>query len=435
MDIYEQIATSVEAITPQLITWRRDLHRHPEPAWQEIRTCCMIAKCLKDWGYEVLAGEPVFDLNARMGLPGQAALDEAYHRALRQGADPDWAEQFRDGKTGVIGILRFGEGPTVALRFDIDALRLEEAEDDAHFPAAQGFRSVNPGLMHACGHDAHVTFGLGTAKILSQLKGQLRGTLKLIFQPAEEGVQGARAIVEKGHLDDVKYLLGSHVTEQDQENSEVTGGSTGFLATTKFDVVFRGTAAHAGASPETGNNAMLAAATAILNLHAISRHSDGASRVNVGVIHGGSSRNVIADEVMLQIEVRGETTEINAYIFQRAQTVLQAAADMHSCTLETKIVGAAEAFTCSRNLIFRTNAVCSGIMGMKVSRKETQHGGGSEDFSLMINRVQKNGGYGTFLRIRAPMVAALHHRNFDIDESILPRGVKIFSAVTADLMR
>lgn len=435
MAIFEQISVMTEQMTPQLVAWRRDFHRFPEPGWQEIRTCACIAQCLTDWGYEVIAGEAVFDPAARMGLPEQQVLDAAYQRAVAQGADPAWAQMFKDGMTGVIGVLRCGEGPTVALRFDIDGLRLEETTDPAHYPQKNGFISQNSGLMHACGHDAHITFGLGTAKILSQLKDQLCGTLKLIFQPAEEGVQGARAIVEKGHLDDADYLLGAHVTEADEYGSDVTPGSTGFLATTKCDVVFHGVAAHAGASPETGSNAILAAATAILNLHAISRHSQGASRINVGVIHAGTSRNVIANEAKLQMEVRGESGAVNDYIYRRAVTVLESAAAMHACSVAVKVVGASEAFACDDAIMDRVYRVCGEKMGMRVSEKRAQHGGGSEDFSLMLNRVQSRGGQGTFLRIRGDMTASLHHRNFDIDEHILPRGVGIFSAMAADLLQ
>jgi aminobenzoyl-glutamate utilization protein A len=270
MDIYEKISDRVAELTPQLTAWRRDLHHFPEPAWREIRTCSIIAAHLEGLGYDVIAGQPVFDADARMGLPGADILDEDYERAIRQGVDPAWAERFKDGFTGVIGILYCGEGPTVAMRFDIDGLLLQETENENHFPNIHGFRSENEGVMHACGHDAHIVFGLGTARILAEMKENLHGTVKLIFQPAEEGVQGARAIVAKGHLDDVDVLIGSHVTEQDGFGSDVTPGSEGFLATTKMDVVFRGVAAHAGASPQTGSNAILAAATAVLNLHAIS---------------------------------------------------------------------------------------------------------------------------------------------------------------------
>ena len=434
MDIYQQINDKVAAMAPALVAWRRDLHRFPEPAWREIRTCSIIAAHLESLGYEVIAGQPVFDAEARMGLPAANVLEEAYERAIRQDADPKWAAQFRGGFTGVIGILRCGEGPTVGMRFDIDGLRLQETESEDHFPNVHGFASENDGVMHACGHDAHIVFGMGTAQVLAEMKENLRGTVKLIFQPAEEGVQGARAIVAKGHLDDVNCLLGSHVTEDDGLSSHVTPGSEGFLATTKMDVMFRGLAAHAGASPQTGSNAILAAATAILNLHGISRHSAGASRVNVGVIHAGTSRNVVCDEAKLEMEVRGETTAINEYVSSRAMQILKSAAEMHDCTVEVKTVGASEAFTCDDAVMDRVYEICEKL-GLIASEKRVQWGGGSEDFSLMLNRVQARGGQGTFLRIRADMKAALHHRDFDIGEDILPRGVAIFSGMAAGLMQ
>lgn len=433
MDIYQKIVDRVTQMTPTLVAWRRELHRFPEPRWQEIRTCAYIAAHLESLGYEVLAGQPAFEASARMGLPDRETLDAAYARAIRQGVDPKWVEKFKDGFTGVIGILRCGEGPTVAMRFDVDGLPLQETENQEHLPNRLGFRSENEGVMHACGHDAHIVFGMGTAQVLSEMKDQLRGTVKLIFQPAEEGVQGARAMVAKGHLDDVDYLLGSHVTESDG-GSDVTPGSTGFLATTKNNVVFRGLAAHSGASPETGNNAILAAATAILNLHAISRHSQGATRVNVGVVHGGTARNVIADEAKLEMEVRGETTALNEFMHNRALQVLKSAAEMHECTVEIETVGASEAFTCDESMMDRVYEI-GAKLNLQVSERRTQHGGGSEDFSLMLNRVQSLGGQGTFLRIRADMNAALHHRDFDIAEDILPRGVKIFCGMAASLLQ
>lgn len=433
MDVYQEVNRYVAELKAALVAWRRELHRFPELRWQEIRTCSMIANHLEHLGYEVIAGKPAFDAASRMGLPSREVLDAAYERAICQGADPKWAQQLRDGFTGVIGILRCGEGPTLAMRFDVDALPIKETENEDHLPNKLGFRSENPGLMHACGHDAHIVFGMGTAQVLSALKAHLHGTVKLIFQPAEEGVQGARAMVAKGHLDDVDYLLGAHVTENDGLGSEVTPGSAGFLATTKDNVTFRGVAAHSGASPETGSNAILAAATAILNLHAISRHSQGATRVNVGVVQAGTCRNVIADEAKLEMEVRGETTEINEFMHDRALQVLKSAAQMHGCTLEIETVGASEAFTCSEQTMDRVYDV-GRKLGMTVSESRIQHGGGSEDFSLMLNRVQSLGGQGTFMRIRADMNAALHHRDFDIGEDILPRGVRIFSGMALSLL-
>lgn len=315
MNIYDQIKTMSDEMAGDLTAQRRDFHKYAEPGWFEMRTSSIIARKLTELGYEVLVGDQVCKKDSRMGVPSEEKLEEQYERAVAQGADPEFVKYTKGGMTGVIGILRCGEGPTVAMRFDIDALGVFEEHDPSHRPAKEGFNSVNEGFMHACGHDGHATIGLGVAKVLMSIKDQLHGTVKLIFQPAEEGVRGAKSIVDNGHLDGVDYLIGSHVTNKKEDDPAVViPGSYGSLATTKYDVIFHGKSAHAGGSPEVGRNVMLAVGTAILNLYAIPRHSGGVSRVNVGTVVAGSGRNVIADEAKMEIEVRGETTEINEYM-------------------------------------------------------------------------------------------------------------------------
>ena len=434
MNIYEQIVASADALAPELTALRRDFHKYAESAWEEMRTSSIIARKLTDLGYEVLVGDQVCDWDTRMGVPSEEVLEASYQRAVEQGADPEFVQATRGGMTGVIGILRCGEGPVVAMRFDIDALGVIESTADDHLPAKEGFRSVNAGVMHACGHDGHACSGLGVAAILMQIKDQLHGTIKLIFQPGEEGVRGAKSIVAKGHLDDVDYLLGSHVTPMDTEGSDMSGGSTGFLATAKYDVTFHGKAAHAGAHPHTGINALSAAATAVLNLQAIPRHGDGATRINIGKLIAGSGRNVIADEAFMEIEVRGDTTALNEYMTQHAVRILESAAAMHGCTMEMKLMGGAESMTCDMELVDRISKI-SAELGLKVSSCPLHRSGGSEDVTYMMNRVQSHGGQATFIRVRIPVAGGAHHRNFDFDESYIPKCAKIFCASVYDLMK
>ena len=335
----------------------------------------------------------------------------------------------------MIGILRCGEGPTVAMRFDIDALGVFEEHSSCHRPAREGFDSVNEGFMHACGHDAHATIGLGVAKVLMSIKDSLHGTVKLIFQPAEEGVRGAKAIVDNGHLDGVDYLLASHVTDkEDGDPAVVIPGSYGSLATTKYDVVFHGQAAHAGGSPELGKNVMLAVGTAILNLYAIPRHSGGASRVNVGTVVAGSGRNVIADEAKMEIEVRGETTEINQFMEDYAVNVIESAAKMHGCTCEMKLMGSAYSLASDEALMERVKDVCENHLHMPVSNLLTTKSGGSEDVSYMMRRVQEQGGQATFMRALTKEAGPGHSRIFDVDEKVLPNAVKIFCGTVYNIM-
>ena len=436
MDIYQHICASAEGMEAELTALRRDFHKHAETGWFEMRTSSIIARRLTDLGYEVLTGEAVCLREARMGVPGEAELERQYARAQAQGADPEFLPATRGGMTGVIGILRAGEGPTLAMRFDIDALGVIEAEDEEHRPAAQGFRSVNPGFMHACGHDGHATIGLGVAALLMEIREHLHGTVKLIFQPAEEGVRGAKAIVEKGHLDGVDYLIGSHITgRKPGSDAQVTPGSYGSLATCKYDVVYRGRSAHAGGAPQTGANALLAAASAVMNLNAIPRHAGGATRINVGTLHAGSGRNVIQDEAKMEIEVRGATTEPNRYRCEKAQAILNHSAEMYGCTCQIRLMGAADSLTSDKSLAARIRDLCRDKLSLKPTEELTLPNSGSEDFSYMMNRVQEQGGEATFFRGMTDCPGPAHNRRYDFGEEVIVNSVKVFAAAAADLLQ
>ena len=435
---YNQIIALSEAYKDTMITYRRDFHKYAEVGWLEVRTASLIAKRLAGLGYDVYVGKDVCKAEERMGVPPQDVLDAHYARAMVQGADATYAPLVKDGFTGVIGVLHCGEGPVVAMRFDIDALGVIEASQEAHRPSKEGFASVNAGSMHACGHDGHAAIGLGVAHTLMALKETLHGTIKLIFQPAEEGVRGAKSIVEAGHLDDVDYFLASHVTNESKEEGtlgyDLIPGAGGSLATTKLDVTFLGKAAHAGGEPEKGNNAMLAMATAILNLHAIPRHSKGATRINVGTAHAGTGRNVVTDEAKLEIEVRGETTALNQYVEDYAVRVLESAAAMHGVSCQIKQVGGAYSLESDEKLMARIAAVCGTQLGMKVTPFLRKKVGGSEDVSYMMKRVQERGGQASFMRLLGQMADAAHTRCFDFDEAMLVNGVKGFCGITYNIL-
>ena len=434
MNVYQTIIEKAEAVTPEMIRMRRGLHKYAETGWLEMRASSLIARKLTELGYEVLVGEQVCKTEDRMGVPSDSVLEMAYARAIEQGADPEFVKATKGGMTGVIGILRCGEGPTVGMRFDIDALGVIESMDEDHLPAREGFASVNDGAMHACGHDGHAASGLGVAAVLMQIKEQLHGTVKLIFQPGEEGLRGAKSIVANGHLDDVDYLLGSHI-DSFADGSDLIAASYGALATCKYDIYYHGKAAHAGALPHLGNNALLAAAAATLNLHAISRHGEGASRVNVGKLQAGTGLNVIAEEAYMGLEVRGDTTKINAYMIEQAEKILDHTASMYGCTCEKVVVGMAEGLDSDLDFAEDVRTVCREKMGMKVSDTLTVKSFGSEDFSFMMNRVQKNGGKATFMRVLAPIKGVAHNDHFDFGEGCLVNGVKAFSAMAANLMK
>lgn len=435
MSVYEKIIASAEAQTEELTALRRDFHKHAESGWFEMRTTSIIARKLTDMGYEVLLGEDVCKKESRMGVPSDEALEAHYQKALEQGADPEFLPYTKGGMTGAVAILRCGEGPTVALRFDIDALGVIEADDAEHRPAKLGFASVNYGSMHACGHDGHTCVGLGVAKTLMEIKDQLHGTVKLIFQPAEEGVRGAKAVVDKGHLDGVDYAIGAHITSADEEGSDVTPGAYGSLATCKYDVSYHGLSVHASGCPQLGKNALLAAATAALNLNAIPRHSGGGTRINVGRLIAGSGRNVIPDEAFMEIEVRGDNTELNDYMCEKAMRILEHAAAMYDCTYEVKLMGAASSVMSDESFAQQMAEVAKKV-GLKPSSKLMTRSTGSEDFAYMMNRVQEQGGKAVYLRVRTTTFAPGHNRRYDFVESdYFPKSIKLFCAGVYDLMK
>lgn len=435
MVMYKEIIKQAEELKDKLIKQRRDLHKYPETGWFEMHTSSIVARKLTDMGYQVLTGRDVCDAASRMGLPSEEKLEEEYNRAIMQGADKEFAERTRGGFTGVIGILDCGEGPTVAMRFDMDALSICEDTTDKHRPYTEGFTSLNSGMMHACGHDGHTAVGLGVAEVMMKNRDKLKGKIKLIFQPAEEGVRGAKSIVEKGHLDDVDYVLAAHLGGEKDIPSCPIGVSPGeTLATTKFDVTFHGKAAHAAMAPQMGNNAMLAAATAILNIYAIPRHGSSSTRVNVGRMEAGSGRNVICDTAKLEAEVRADSSEANKFLEDYAFRIIAAAANMHGCTYEIKMMGAAPSLHNTQDLNERLMDVCQSDIGLKV---QVLKGGaaGSEDFSYMSERVQSHGGKACYFNLLTQCAGLFHNSLFDFDEKALVNGVKAFCAITYDILK
>lgn len=427
------ITTRVWELLPVLIETRRDLHKYAEAGWTEFRTASRVVQELEALGYEVKFGPEVHHPDYMDGQPSKSELDRHLERALQQGANPGIARQMAGGYTGVVGVLRCGEGPTVAMRFDMDALDVTESTDRDHRPFRDGFASQNPGAMHACGHDGHTAIGLGVARLLAEMKDQLKGTVKLIFQPAEEGVRGARSMVEAGVVDDVDYLLGAHLGFAALETGMIIAGGSGFLATSKIDAAFTGKPSHAGAAPEQGRNALLAAATAALNLHAIPRHSGGASRINVGVLQAGSGRNVTPANALLKLETRGETTEIDAYMKEQAERILRAAAAMYDVSVELKAMGSAAGGTSDPEL---ADIVMKAAGKVPDVTKILPHGllGGSEDFTWMMDRVQKRGGKAAYLMVGTKIAAPHHNFRFDFDEQSLRIGTEVILRTVLELV-
>jgi aminobenzoyl-glutamate utilization protein A len=419
--------------TDELVALRRDLHGFPEPAWCEYQsTARVVRECERIGVDDLYVGRDAIDSDARMAVPDDDTLAEWEQRASDAGVDEALLDQMAGGHTGAVAVLERGDGPTVGLRVDIDALHITESDDGDHHPAGEGFRSEHEGYMHACGHDGHMTIGLGVLDAVAD--SDFAGTLKVFFQPAEERVGGGKAMAESGHLDDVDYLYAVHLG-LDHPTGEVVAGVGGFLAVSHVLAEFTGESAHAGAHPEQGRNAVQAMATAIQNLYAIPRHDDGATRVNAGRAGGGTATNIIPEEAFVEGEVRGETTELMHYMKEKADRVLHSAADMHECEVELSTEGQAPSAESDQALVDAFAAVAGDHGGVN-SVVERDALGGSEDATYLMQRVQDNGGLACYVCVGTDHPDGHHTPTFDVDEASLSIGVESLTdailAVAAD---
>ncbi|RDU38180.1 peptidase M20 [Neobacillus piezotolerans] len=419
----------VKELTPLLLEWRRSLHKLPELGFLEYITTYRVGRLLEEMGFTLHIGKDALNEDSRLGLPDNQFIEEKERQASEWGVENEWLEKMRGGNTGIVAIWDTGKpGDHVAFRFDIDALPIKESTGDSHFPSTNGFVSGENNVMHSCGHDGHTAIGLGVAKFILSNSDSLKGKFTLLFQPAEEGGRGARALRDKGWLDDVDYFYSGHIGIHSLPVGTIAASTEGFLASVKYDVTFKGISSHAGMHPEKGRNALLAAATAATNLYAIPRHHDGITRVNVGRLIAGSGRNIIPEDSYMEIEVRGETQEIGDYMAIHATRIIKAAAEMHDVSFVIKPAGITEVLVCDEELIPKIQEWCSTSEFVKEVLPSVTVAG-SEDASLLMNRVQERGGKATYILFGTKLNHPHHHPEFDFEEEVLPVAVDAFISI------
>ncbi|WP_096393135.1 amidohydrolase [Halorubrum trapanicum] len=404
--------------------FRRDLHRHPEPAWREFYTTARIVEALRERDLtELHVGPDALAADERLNVPDDEELAEWEERAREAGADPEILDELSGGYTGCVAVVERGDGPVVGLRVDIDGLPITESESGDHVPVGEGFRSEHEGFMHACGHDAHATMGLGALDAV--LDSDFSGTLKVFFQPGEEQIVGGKPMAESGHLDDVDYLYAVHVG-LDHPSGEVVCGIEGFLAVRHFLAEFTGEPAHAGARPEQGRNTVQAMAAAIQNLYAIPRHADGPTRVNAGLVGGGTATNIIPEESYIEGEVRGQTTDLAEYMSDHADRVLDSAAEMHDCEVEVSTLGEAPSATSDDALAELVGESASDVAGV-TNIVDSDELGGSEDATYLMNYVQEQGGLACYLGVGTDHPGGHHTSDFDVVEDDIAIGIDVIA--------
>ena len=408
----------------ELIEIRRHLHTMPEEGWSEFTTTAFIVGKLREYGYEVLLGKKVINPDNCLGR--NLKVVEAGLKLARENGVSEELLAEMDGLTGCVGVMDTGRpGPTLAIRFDIDCVPVTESTEACHIPAREGFISKRPGLMHACGHDAHTSTGLAVAHWFADNVDQMNGKIKILFQPAEEGVRGAAGMAASGILDDADYFLGAHIAMM-CKSGEVSVNPYGFLCTTKLDVTYTGRPAHAGVEPNAGHNAMAAACNAFVQLLGIARHGSGMTRINVGQLVAGEGRNVIPSHAVMKMEVRGETGEITQYMYDSAVNIIKGCALSQNCEYTIEKMGEAVDLTNDPELVKVLTEAVGNVEGM-TARQDPMNFGGSEDATILARRVQAHGGKAAFFVLGAARPSGHHAAKFDIDEKALDKGLAVWA--------
>jgi aminobenzoyl-glutamate utilization protein A len=408
-----------------MVALRREFHAHPETAFREVRTTARVAEVLAGLGIEARSGEGVLQLEGIVDYPNDEILDASAERAVKTGADQTWVETVRrDGTALVADVEGDRPGPVWALRFDIDALPIIESSEDSHVPQAQGFRSTFGGGMHACGHDGHVAIGLALAERLKR-KPDFAGTVRFLFQPAEEGGRGARAMLNAGALEGVNRFVALHLG-LDLPLGHVVGGAVGAFATTKLRARFTGIASHAAAAPQDGRNALAAAAAGTLAVLAQPRWSTTDTRVNVGTLHAGDGVNIIPAWAELTAETRALDADVQAELSARVVAALEGAAASYGCAVEVLQTGGSAPINSDEPVAWQL-ARQAKVLGLTSDTFGPM--GGSDDASLFLAEVQRQGGIGSYVMVGADNPAPHHNPAFDVDERALTHGLDLLEAL------
>ena len=276
--------------------------------------------------------------------------------------------------------------------------------------------------MHACGHDGHIAIGLGVASVLAPLVRESgAGRLRLLFQPAEEGVRGGRALVDAGWVGDVDLLLGFHIGFGVPAGT-IAVGVRGFLATEKLRVRLTGRAAHAGKAPERGRNALIGACQIALGLHALAQSSAPGLRVNVGRLEAGRALNIVADQAELLVELRAERSDDLRDLSLRARRLIEGIAASGELGHFIELIGEAADWANPAALVAWAGEIArrSGAFERVL---EDHVFGASEDATLLARAVAARGGQAGYFLLGANLNSDHHTPEFDFDEEVLSRGV------------
>jgi len=389
LDSYISEAQDLFDFTREL---RRDIHRHPELGFQEVRTAAIVEKELNQLGLEVWTGI---------------------------------------AETGVVAVLDGeGSGPVVLARFDMDALPITEE-------TGASYASVNTGVMHACGHDGHVAIGLTVAQMLSKRRNELNGSVKFVFQPAEEGLGGAKRMVDEGVLEDPRpdVCLAMHLwNEKPVGWLGITPGPA-MSASETFHVRVTGKGGH-GAAPHFSVDPVLAAAQIINALQSIvSRNVPPleSAVVTVTSIHGGEAFNVIPPEVGLKGTIRTFDSSVRDLVLQRFREIVTGVAQSMGCNVDIDLKKITPAVINDGTITNQVLDIAGRLLPHYAIHTSTRTMG-SEDVAYMMEDIPGCYFFVGSSNAEKKLDASHHHPRFDFDEDVLPYAAGLMAASVSSFL-
>ncbi|MGF1480375.1 MAG: M20 family metallopeptidase [Cyanophyceae cyanobacterium] len=383
-NINAHVRAEVQALQSQLVVWRRRLHQRPELGFQEHQTAQFVAEKLQEWGIEHQSGI---------------------------------------AKTGITAVICGGPGPVLAIRADMDALPIQEENEVS-------YRSQHDGVMHACGHDGHTAIALGTAYYLSQHRQDFHGTVKIIFQPAEEGPGGAKPMIEAGVLShpDVDAIIGLHLWNNLPLGTVGVRSGALMAAVECFRCTLLGKGGHGAMPHQTIDSVVLSAqvVNALQTVVARNVNPIDSAVVTVGELHAGTALNVIADTARMSGTVRYFKPELAGYFSDRIEQIIAGVCQSHGAKYELDYwqlypptINDARMADLVRSVADEVVETPAGVV------PECQTMGG-EDMSFFLQKVP---GCYFFVGAANPergLDYPHHHPRFDFDETALGMGVEMF---------
>lgn len=368
-----------------LVLYRRLFHKIPELGFEEVKTTKEIIKILENF-------------NCRL----------YYGRALYESGAESKISDIDKGFTGVMA--EFGTAPYFLFRADIDGLKIKETSDITHLPNTFGFASTN-GNMHACGHDGHIALALSLCERLSK-SGE---AARVLFQPAEEGVRGARSMADF-ITEDVGGFLSYHIG-LGEEKGYIGVGTTDFLATTKLDMSFFGKAAHAANAPEKGISALTIAMAFMDMIKDLTIDAHSKKFINIGIINGGGQRNAVMDKITLGMDLRSDSDEAMDEMLKSMEKIAKSVSEAKGGKYEMKVLAKANAYKEENyELIDR---VIEKLNANEIKTHRMPGFGASEDVTFYLKKLKSRGVPAMHMMLGTNLKGPHHSDTFDFDEEDL----------------